>query len=62
MTWRRQPGRRRTAAEEAVHLEIVSCQGPACLILSCTAVLPIGEPTVSFVSGLLAAERVRRGT
>jgi hypothetical protein len=27
-----------------------------------TAVLPIGEPTVAFVSGLLSGERARRGT
>ena len=27
-----------------------------------TAVLPVAEETVSFVSGLLAAERRRRGT
>jgi hypothetical protein len=30
--------------------------------VSYTAVLPIRESTVSLVSGLLAAERVRRGT
>jgi hypothetical protein len=34
----------------------------ACTIISYTAMLPIQEPTVSFVSGLLAAERARRGT
>jgi len=30
--------------------------------VSYTAVLPIGESTVAFVSGLLSGERVRRGT
>jgi hypothetical protein len=31
-------------------------------LVTYTAVLPIGEPTVAFVSGLLAGERARRGT
>ena len=30
--------------------------------VTCTAVLPIGESTVAFVSGLLSGERARRGT
>ncbi|HEX2291619.1 MAG TPA: IS5/IS1182 family transposase, partial [Pseudonocardiaceae bacterium] len=38
--------------------EVVGVSDP----VSCTAVLPVGESTVLFVSDLLAAERRRRGT
>ena len=38
--------------------EVVGVSDP----VSYTAVLPIAEETVHFVSGLLAAERRRRGT